>query len=110
MFQIHDLPEHHYETLKFLSAHLKTVAENSEKNKVCEVNTKEMYFQWIASCQVDENRVKIQQKLYQTSCWPISPSKDQSYKQRIPKYPLSPFEKDISFYMYPARKMKRPEF
>lgn len=34
MFQIHDLPEHHYETLKFLSAHLKTVAENSEKNKV----------------------------------------------------------------------------
>ncbi|NXX73775.1 RHG21 protein, partial [Urocolius indicus] len=31
---IHDLPEHHYETLKFLSAHLKTVAENSEKNKV----------------------------------------------------------------------------
>ena len=35
MFQIHDLPEHHYETLKFLSAHLKTVAENSEKNKVC---------------------------------------------------------------------------
>ncbi|KAM5282385.1 rho GTPase-activating protein 21 isoform 15-T30 [Hipposideros larvatus] len=31
---IHDLPEHHYETLKFLSAHLKTVAENSEKNKM----------------------------------------------------------------------------
>lgn len=37
MFQIHDLPEHHYETLKFLSAHLKTVAENSEKNKVRKV-------------------------------------------------------------------------
>ncbi|KAK2536455.1 Arhgap21 [Columba guinea] len=34
LFQIHDLPEHHYETLKFLSAHLKTVAENSEKNKM----------------------------------------------------------------------------
>lgn len=33
-FQLHELPEHHYETLKFLSAHLKTVAENSEKNKV----------------------------------------------------------------------------
>ncbi|XP_029392769.1 rho GTPase-activating protein 21 isoform X3 [Mus pahari] len=31
---IHDLPEHHFETLKFLSAHLKTVAENSEKNKM----------------------------------------------------------------------------
>ncbi|XP_043945772.1 rho GTPase-activating protein 21 isoform X2 [Protopterus annectens] len=31
---IHDLPEHHYETLKFLSTHLKTVAENSEKNKM----------------------------------------------------------------------------
>ncbi|XP_078185735.1 rho GTPase-activating protein 21 isoform X8 [Callithrix jacchus] len=31
---IRDLPEHHYETLKFLSAHLKTVAENSEKNKM----------------------------------------------------------------------------
>ncbi|KAM4705767.1 rho GTPase-activating protein 21 isoform 2-T2 [Rhinophrynus dorsalis] len=29
-----DLPYHHYETLKFLSAHLKTVAENSEKNKM----------------------------------------------------------------------------
>uniref|UniRef100_A0A3Q4AKR1 Uncharacterized protein n=1 Tax=Mola mola TaxID=94237 RepID=A0A3Q4AKR1_MOLML len=31
---LHELPEHHYETLKFLSAHLKTVAENSEKNKM----------------------------------------------------------------------------
>nr|XP_033787272.1 rho GTPase-activating protein 21 isoform X2 [Geotrypetes seraphini]XP_033787273.1 rho GTPase-activating protein 21 isoform X2 [Geotrypetes seraphini]XP_033787274.1 rho GTPase-activating protein 21 isoform X2 [Geotrypetes seraphini] len=31
---IYDLPEHHYETLKFLSTHLKTVAENSEKNKM----------------------------------------------------------------------------
>uniref|UniRef100_H3D7Z3 Rho GTPase activating protein 21a n=1 Tax=Tetraodon nigroviridis TaxID=99883 RepID=H3D7Z3_TETNG len=31
---LHQLPEHHYETLKFLSAHLKTVAENSEKNKM----------------------------------------------------------------------------
>ncbi|TSU75986.1 Rho GTPase-activating protein 21 [Bagarius yarrelli] len=30
---LHELPDHHYETLKFLSAHLKTVAENSEKNK-----------------------------------------------------------------------------
>lgn len=42
MFQIHDLPEHHYETLKFLSAHLKTVAENSEKNKVCKVYIEEV--------------------------------------------------------------------
>lgn len=33
--QLHELPDHHYETLKFLSAHLKTVAENSEKNKAC---------------------------------------------------------------------------
>lgn len=32
--QLHELPDHHYETLKFLSAHLKTVADNSEKNKV----------------------------------------------------------------------------
>uniref|UniRef100_A0A8C5PQK1 Rho GTPase activating protein 21 n=1 Tax=Leptobrachium leishanense TaxID=445787 RepID=A0A8C5PQK1_9ANUR len=31
---IKDLPDHHYETLKFLSTHLKTVAENSEKNKM----------------------------------------------------------------------------
>nr|XP_023679280.1 rho GTPase-activating protein 21 isoform X6 [Paramormyrops kingsleyae] len=31
---LHELPSHHYETLKFLSAHLKTVAENSEKNKM----------------------------------------------------------------------------
>ncbi|XP_014350958.1 rho GTPase-activating protein 21 isoform X1 [Latimeria chalumnae] len=31
---IHELPEHHFETLKFLSAHLKTVADNSEKNKM----------------------------------------------------------------------------
>ncbi|XP_072010232.1 rho GTPase-activating protein 21 isoform X5 [Engystomops pustulosus] len=29
-----DLPRHHYETLKFLCTHLKTVAENSEKNKM----------------------------------------------------------------------------
>lgn len=31
---LHELPDHHYETLKFLSAHLKTIAENSEKNKM----------------------------------------------------------------------------
>ncbi|KAF7660201.1 hypothetical protein LDENG_00286000 [Lucifuga dentata] len=31
---LRELPDHHYETLKFLSAHLKTVAENSEKNKM----------------------------------------------------------------------------
>uniref|UniRef100_A0A8C1ZBR7 Rho GTPase activating protein 21a n=1 Tax=Cyprinus carpio TaxID=7962 RepID=A0A8C1ZBR7_CYPCA len=31
---LHELPDHHYETLKFLSGHLKTVAENSEKNKM----------------------------------------------------------------------------
>ncbi|XP_040921449.1 rho GTPase-activating protein 21-like isoform X3 [Toxotes jaculatrix] len=31
---LHELPDHHYETLKFLSAHLKTVAQNSEKNKM----------------------------------------------------------------------------
>uniref|UniRef100_A0A8C9W5K7 Rho GTPase activating protein 21 n=2 Tax=Scleropages formosus TaxID=113540 RepID=A0A8C9W5K7_SCLFO len=31
---LHELPEHHYETLKFLSAHLKTVSENCEKNKM----------------------------------------------------------------------------
>ncbi|XP_077364644.1 rho GTPase-activating protein 21-like isoform X2 [Festucalex cinctus] len=31
---LHELPRHHYETLKFLSAHLKTVADNSEKNKM----------------------------------------------------------------------------
>ncbi|XP_018603308.1 rho GTPase-activating protein 21a isoform X6 [Scleropages formosus] len=31
---LRELPSHHYETLKFLSAHLKTVAENSEKNKM----------------------------------------------------------------------------
>ncbi|XP_048868033.1 rho GTPase-activating protein 21-like isoform X2 [Brienomyrus brachyistius] len=31
---LQQLPDHHYETLKFLSAHLKTVAENCEKNKM----------------------------------------------------------------------------
>ncbi|XP_073533623.1 rho GTPase-activating protein 21 isoform X4 [Phyllobates terribilis] len=31
---IHELPDHHFETLKFLCTHLKTVAENSEKNKM----------------------------------------------------------------------------
>ncbi|XP_057680888.1 rho GTPase-activating protein 21-like isoform X2 [Corythoichthys intestinalis] len=31
---LRELPDHHYETLKFLSAHLKTVAGNSEKNKM----------------------------------------------------------------------------
>jgi len=45
---IHDLPEHHYETLKFLSAHLKTVAENSEKNKVCKVHIEEVCFQGLS--------------------------------------------------------------
>ncbi|KAG9476620.1 hypothetical protein GDO78_003250 [Eleutherodactylus coqui] len=34
ILEILDLPEHHYETLKFLCTHLKTVAENSEKNKM----------------------------------------------------------------------------
>ncbi|MFT7812253.1 rho GTPase-activating protein 21-like [Arapaima gigas] len=31
---LQELPEHHYQTLKFLSAHLKTVSENCEKNKM----------------------------------------------------------------------------
>ncbi|KAL2097739.1 hypothetical protein ACEWY4_006946 [Coilia grayii] len=31
---IHELPDHHFETLKFLSGHLKTVSENCEKNKM----------------------------------------------------------------------------
>ncbi|XP_072544545.1 rho GTPase-activating protein 21-A isoform X2 [Salminus brasiliensis] len=31
---IHELPDHHYETLKFLSGHLKTVSEHCEKNKM----------------------------------------------------------------------------
>ncbi|XP_057190850.1 rho GTPase-activating protein 21 isoform X1 [Triplophysa rosa] len=31
---IHELPDHHYETLKFLSGHLKTVSENCDKNKM----------------------------------------------------------------------------
>ncbi|KAM6971702.1 rho GTPase-activating protein 21a isoform 2-T2 [Tautogolabrus adspersus] len=31
---LRELPDHHYETMKFLSCHLKTVAENSEKNKM----------------------------------------------------------------------------
>uniref|UniRef100_A0AAY4CIT5 Uncharacterized protein n=1 Tax=Denticeps clupeoides TaxID=299321 RepID=A0AAY4CIT5_9TELE len=31
---IHELPDHHYETLKFLSGHLKMVSENCEKNKM----------------------------------------------------------------------------
>ncbi|XP_075068069.1 rho GTPase-activating protein 21 isoform X2 [Mixophyes fleayi] len=29
-----DLPDHHFETLKFLCTHLKTVADNAEKNKM----------------------------------------------------------------------------
>lgn len=33
-WQIHDLPDHYYHTLKFLVGHLKKVADNSEKNKV----------------------------------------------------------------------------
>ncbi|KAA0718848.1 Rho GTPase-activating protein 21 [Triplophysa tibetana] len=31
---IHELPDHHYETLKFLSGHLKIVSENCDKNKM----------------------------------------------------------------------------
>ncbi|XP_069013488.1 rho GTPase-activating protein 21 isoform X8 [Embiotoca jacksoni] len=31
---IYELPDHHYETLKFLCAHLKRVSENCEKNKM----------------------------------------------------------------------------
>lgn len=37
-FKIHELPDHHYETLKFLSGHLKIVSENCDKNKVWERN------------------------------------------------------------------------
>lgn len=32
--QIHELPDHHFETLKFLCAHLKRVSDHCEKNKV----------------------------------------------------------------------------
>lgn len=42
--QLHELPDHHYETLKFLSAHLKTVADNSEKNKVHKPLRKNLVF------------------------------------------------------------------
>nr|XP_046265556.1 rho GTPase-activating protein 21 isoform X2 [Scatophagus argus] len=31
---IHELPDHHFETLKFLCAHLKRVSDNCEKNKM----------------------------------------------------------------------------
>ncbi|KAM9349176.1 rho GTPase-activating protein 21 [Symphorus nematophorus] len=31
---IHELPDHHFETLKFLCAHLKKVSDNCEKNKM----------------------------------------------------------------------------
>ncbi|XP_053722013.1 rho GTPase-activating protein 23-like isoform X1 [Synchiropus splendidus] len=31
---VHDLPDHHYHTLKYLVGHLKRVADNSEKNKM----------------------------------------------------------------------------
>ncbi|CAM9157347.1 unnamed protein product, partial [Lampetra planeri] len=31
---IHQLPDHHFETLKYLCAHLKKVSDNSEKNKM----------------------------------------------------------------------------
>ena len=33
-FQLQELPEHNYETLKFLMNHLKTVSDNCDKNKV----------------------------------------------------------------------------
>lgn len=33
--QIRDLPDHYFHTLKFLVEHLKTVADHSDKNKVC---------------------------------------------------------------------------
>ncbi|XP_023654064.1 rho GTPase-activating protein 23-like isoform X3 [Paramormyrops kingsleyae] len=31
---VHDLPDHYYHTLKYLAGHLKTVADNAEKNKM----------------------------------------------------------------------------
>ncbi|XP_018583483.1 rho GTPase-activating protein 23-like isoform X2 [Scleropages formosus] len=31
---VHDLPDHYYHTLKFLTGHLKTVADHAEKNKM----------------------------------------------------------------------------
>lgn len=34
LFQIQDLPDHYYHTLKFLLGHLKKVADHAEKNKV----------------------------------------------------------------------------
>lgn len=33
-FQLQELPEHNYETLKFLMNHLKAVSDNCDKNKV----------------------------------------------------------------------------
>ena len=33
-FQLQELPEHNYESLKFLMNHLKTVSDNCDKNKV----------------------------------------------------------------------------
>lgn len=34
LFQLHDLPDHHFETLKFLLLHLKKVVEHSTTNKM----------------------------------------------------------------------------
>ncbi|XP_048115183.1 LOW QUALITY PROTEIN: rho GTPase-activating protein 21 [Alosa alosa] len=42
---IHELPDHHYETLKYLSGHLKMVSENCEKNKVGETSALTQWMQ-----------------------------------------------------------------
>lgn len=55
-FQLHELPQHHYETLKFLSAHLKTVAENSEKNKVWNLKISLLSFFCVFMISVDTSQ------------------------------------------------------
>lgn len=42
--QIRDLPDHYFHTLKFLVGHLKTVADHSDKNKVCVKRLKSRLF------------------------------------------------------------------
>ncbi|KAJ8396787.1 hypothetical protein AAFF_G00013860 [Aldrovandia affinis] len=75
---LHELPDHHYETLKFLSAHLKMVADNAEKNKMEPRNLAIVFGPTLVRTSEDNmthmvthmpDQYKIVETLIQHYCW-----------------------------------------
>ncbi|KAH0626801.1 hypothetical protein JD844_002023 [Phrynosoma platyrhinos] len=89
---IWDLPSHHYETLKFLVGHLKTVADHSEKNKMEPRNLALVFGPTLVRTSEDNmtdmvthmpDRYRIVETLIQHSDWFFSDKEDKGAKTPV---------------------------